>query len=245
MTLFARATWFSKWILAPVIPCRQVVCDWIESVLIIAFSWHLVKWEGLWDMHVLDLLLPLMTIGHKAGHYRHCRVLRSANSHTGRKNKKRKREREKRKKKRKKERKKSFGRGSDESHFHVSVGISDGQNHKTSVHKPQPIWRERRAEAVSNRGPSAYQPNALPLGQTGSHWVACPVHLHSTQSRQTYKVTNSWGACSVHSLYIISPNVQSNEQRLRCLPRSLLCTFGEINCVECGVLTPVSETALH
>ena len=28
--------------------------------------------------------------------------------------------------------------------------------------------RRRRAEAVSNRGPSAYQPNALPLGQTGS-----------------------------------------------------------------------------
>ena len=27
---------------------------------------------------------------------------------------------------------------------------------------------KRRAEAVSNRGPSAYQPNALPLGQTGS-----------------------------------------------------------------------------
>ena len=30
------------------------------------------------------------------------------------------------------------------------------------------FWRERRAEAVSNRGPSAYQPTALPLGQTGS-----------------------------------------------------------------------------
>ena len=30
------------------------------------------------------------------------------------------------------------------------------------------ILRERRAEAVSNRGPSAYQSNALPLGQTGS-----------------------------------------------------------------------------
>ena len=27
---------------------------------------------------------------------------------------------------------------------------------------------EKRAKAVSNRGPSAYQPNALPLGQTGS-----------------------------------------------------------------------------
>ena len=30
------------------------------------------------------------------------------------------------------------------------------------------FWRERRAEADSNRGPTAYQPNALPLGQTGS-----------------------------------------------------------------------------
>ena len=26
-----------------------------------------------------------------------------------------------------------------------------------------------RAEAVSNGGPSAYRPNTLPLGQTGSH----------------------------------------------------------------------------
>ena len=53
---------------------------------------------------------------------------------------------------------------SDESHFNVSVG-SDGQSHKIgSVKKPQPFWRERRDEAVSNRGPSAYQPNALPLG---------------------------------------------------------------------------------
>ena len=56
--------------------------------------------------------------------------------------------------------------GSDESHFNVSVG-SDGQS-QDNVHKPQPFWRERRAEAVSNRGPSAYQPDALPLGQTGS-----------------------------------------------------------------------------
>ena len=31
------------------------------------------------------LLLPLMTIGHKAGHYCHFRVLRSVNSDTGRK----------------------------------------------------------------------------------------------------------------------------------------------------------------
>ena len=55
--------------------------------------------------------------------------------------------------------------GSDESHFNVSVG-SDGQSHKTVSTNHNLL--ERRAEAVSNRGPSAYQPKALPLGQTGS-----------------------------------------------------------------------------
>ena len=39
------------------------------------------------------------------------------------------------------------------------------------------LWRERTAEADSNRGPSAYQPNVLPLGQTGSdrnsYWLVC------------------------------------------------------------------------
>ena len=36
------------------------------------------------------------------------------------------------------------------------------------VHKPEPSRREGRAEAESSRGPSAYQPNTLPLGQTSS-----------------------------------------------------------------------------
>ena len=58
--------------------------------------------------------------------------------------------------------------GSDESHLNVSVG-NWWTKSQDSVHKPQPFWRGRRAEAVSNRGPSAYQPNALPLEQTGSH----------------------------------------------------------------------------
>ena len=49
----------------------------------------------------------------------------------------------------------------------VSVG-SDRQSHKTVSTNHNLFERERRAEAVSNRGPSAYQPNALPLGQTGS-----------------------------------------------------------------------------
>ena len=57
--------------------------------------------------------------------------------------------------------------GSDESHFNVSVG-SDGQSHKAVSTNHNLFLREKRAEAVSNRGPSAYQPNALPLGQTGS-----------------------------------------------------------------------------
>ena len=42
----------------------------------------------------------------------------------------------------------------------------EGQSHKT-VSTDHNFWRER-AEADSNRGPSAYQPNALLLGQTGS-----------------------------------------------------------------------------
>ena len=61
----------------------------------------------------------------------------------------------------------SIKMGSDESHFNVSVG-SDGQSHKTvsTIHN---FLKRKENEAVSNRGPSAYQPNALPIGQTGSH----------------------------------------------------------------------------
>ena len=43
----------------------------------------------------------------------------------------------------------------------------EGQSHK-SVSTGHNLRREKRAEADSNRGPSAYQPNALPPGQTGS-----------------------------------------------------------------------------
>ena len=50
--------------------------------------------------------------------------------------------------------------GSNESHFNVKKWTKS----QDSVHKPQPFGRERRAEAVSNRGPSAYKPNSLPLG---------------------------------------------------------------------------------
>ena len=57
--------------------------------------------------------------------------------------------------------------GSDESHFNVSVG-SDGQSHKTASTDHNLFEEKGEPKRVSNRGPSAYQPNALPLGQTGS-----------------------------------------------------------------------------
>ena len=47
----------------------------------------------------------------------------------------------------------------------------EGRSHKT-VSTDHNFRREKRAEADSNRGPvSVYQPNALPLGQTGSHII--------------------------------------------------------------------------
>ena len=52
----------------------------------------------------------------------------------------------------------------------------EGQRHKT-VSTDHNFWRERKAEPDSNRGPSAYQPNALPLGQTGSNRVKCYVRI--------------------------------------------------------------------
>ena len=73
--------------------------------------------------------------------------------------------------------------GSDESHFNVSVG-SDGQSHKTVSTKPQPFWRERRAEAVSNWGPSAYQPNALPPNRLTARLVTTG-HIYSLQVMAT------------------------------------------------------------
>ena len=52
----------------------------------------------------------------------------------------------------------------------------------------QPFWRERRAEAVSNRSPSAYQPNALPLGQTGSQTVCAEVKDPSVENPELTNV---------------------------------------------------------
>ena len=49
----------------------------------------------------------------------------------------------------------------------------EGQSHKTTVSTDHNFEGERRAEADSNRGPSA-----LPLGQTGSLRKAPDVDIH-------------------------------------------------------------------
>ena len=56
------------------------------------------------------------------------------------------------------------------SHFNVSLIVRD----KVTRQYPQitTFEDERRTEADSNRGSSAYKPNALPLDQTGSQEVS-------------------------------------------------------------------------
>ena len=59
-----------------------------------------------------------------------------------------------------------------------------GQSHKIFFTLDN-FWRERRVEAHSNRGPSAYQPAALPLDETGSHLTG------KTLSISLYDAANS------------------------------------------------------
>ena len=73
----------------------------------------------------------------------------------------------------------------------------DGQSHKT-LSTDHNFWRERRSEEDSNRGPSAYQPNTFPLGQTGSQECAVSslrcvfvVHLKSAGKKRASCHTNS------------------------------------------------------
>ena len=56
------------------------------------------------------------------------------------------------------------------------------------------FWREGRAEADSNRGPSAYHPNALPLGHTGSHLrYTCLTSSCLWRGTGGGRDTRSWG----------------------------------------------------
>ena len=55
------------------------------------------------------------------------------------------------------------------SHFSVSLIV--WAKSQDGVRKPQ-FLKRRESRSGSNRGPSAYQPTALPLGHTGSHNAA-------------------------------------------------------------------------
>ena len=50
------------------------------------------------------------------------------------------------------------------SHFNVSLIV--WAKSQDSVHEPQ-LLKTKESRSGSNRGPSAYQPTALPLGHTG------------------------------------------------------------------------------
>ena len=68
----------------------------------------------------------------------------------------------------------------------------EGQSHKT-VSTEHNFWRERRAEADSNRSPSAYQPSALPLGQTGSpHPISVEIFFYTA----FLSLASAWKFCT-------------------------------------------------
>ena len=86
--------------------------------------------------------------------------------------------------------------GSGERHFNVSLIVRD----KVTRQSPQTTTFEEKGEQkqIRNRGPSAYQPNALPLGQTGSRAYTdggprfIPSLIRRTGDRQTnYNCRNS------------------------------------------------------
>ena len=56
--------------------------------------------------------------------------------------------------------------GSDDRHFNLSLTVRDKVTRLSTDHN---FWKEREAKVELNHGPSAYQPNTLPLNQTGSH----------------------------------------------------------------------------
>ena len=61
------------------------------------------------------------------------------------------------------------------------------------MYKDHNFWRERRAEADSNGGPSAYPPNVLPLGQTGSLTeLRAAVALWSIQDDTEFQFNTDW-----------------------------------------------------
>ena len=112
--------------------------------------------------------------------------------------------------------------GSDVSHFNVSVG-SDGQSHKVSTNHN--LFEEKvEPKAVSNCGPSAYQPDALPLGQTSSrlHWVLLSVFI---QKKTFFFLLWHWAPRGTIMMACSLP--MKSGERLTC---DVLDTFAKRSC---------------
>ena len=92
--------------------------------------------------------------------------------------------------------------------FHNCEGLC----HKT-VSTDHNLWRERRAEADSSRGPSVHQPNALPLGHTGS----LESHQHWGETYWSFycSVGASTGGCGT---YLITAARTQTKDGMRKLP---------------------------
>ena len=75
--------------------------------------------------------------------------------------------------------------GSDERHCKSLINC-EGQTQKTV--STDHNFRRERAKAHSKRGPSAYQPNALPLGQTGSQTKAKTATINNKNKQK-----KGWG----------------------------------------------------
>ena len=74
---------------------------------------------------------------------------------------------------------------------------------------PQTTTFRKRKESrsgVSNRGPSAYQPNALPPGQTGSRKAECKVTITHSKSHTTVSSSRTDGALSCRAFDFILIN---------------------------------------
>ena len=72
--------------------------------------------------------------------------------------------------------------GNNENHFNASLIVRN----ETTTQCPQTITFSKSSEAESSRGPSAYQPNALPLGQTGSQSLGRRVRSYCYVTNTAY-----------------------------------------------------------
>ena len=108
--------------------------------------------------------------------------------------------------------------------FHYFEGQSD-----RTVSTYHNFWRERRAEADSNRGPSAYQPNALPLGQTGSReWNIKRLRIYFLWSRlqdnekNNFKEESRHQKANSHKFPLRNVNTGNQEKQQKTLEKNTL-----------------------